>query len=83
MWDAQVESLIPHFQILRYDTRGHGASEATSGDYSIEMLGKDILALADLLEIRQFAFCGLSLGGAIGQWVAAYRARTGKRELQL
>ena len=72
MWDLQVESLLPHFQILRYDTRGHGASEATSGDYSIEMLGKDILALADLLEIPQFAFCGLSLGGAIGQWVAAH-----------
>jgi len=72
MWDVQVENLLPHFQILRYDTRGHGASEATAGDYSIEMLGKDILALADLLEIQQFVFCGLSLGGAIGQWVAAH-----------
>jgi 3-oxoadipate enol-lactonase / 4-carboxymuconolactone decarboxylase len=72
MWDLQVENLLPHFQILRYDTRGHGASEATAGEYSIEMLGKDILALADLLEISQFAFCGLSLGGAIGQWVAAH-----------
>jgi 3-oxoadipate enol-lactonase / 4-carboxymuconolactone decarboxylase len=71
MWDLQIEDLLPHFQILRYDTRGHGASEATAGDYSIEMLGKDILALADRLEITQFAFCGLSLGGAIGQWVAA------------
>jgi 3-oxoadipate enol-lactonase/4-carboxymuconolactone decarboxylase len=70
MWDLQVENLLPHFQILRYDTRGHGASEATAGEYSIEMLGKDILALADALKISQFAFCGLSLGGAIGQWVA-------------
>ncbi len=72
MWDLQVENLLPHFQILRYDTRGHGASEATAGEYSVEILGKDILALADLLEISQFAFCGLSLGGAIGQWVAAH-----------
>ena len=72
MWDLQVENLLPHFQVLRYDTRGHGASEATGGDYSIEMLGKDILALADALKISQFAFCGLSLGGAIGQWVAAH-----------
>jgi 3-oxoadipate enol-lactonase / 4-carboxymuconolactone decarboxylase len=70
MWDLQVEDLLPHFQILRYDTRGHGASNATAGEYSIEMLGKDILGLADALEILQFAFCGLSLGGAIGQWVA-------------
>jgi 3-oxoadipate enol-lactonase / 4-carboxymuconolactone decarboxylase len=71
MWDLQVENLLPHFQILRYDTRGHGASEATADEYSIEMLSKDILALADSLEISQFAFCGLSLGGAIGQWVAS------------
>ena len=43
-----------------------------SGEYSIEMLGQDILGLADALEISQFAFCGLSLGGAIGQWIAAH-----------
>lgn len=72
MWEQQVADLLPHFQILRYDTRGHGASDATPGEYSIEMLSQDILALADALEISQFAFCGLSLGGAIGQWVAAH-----------
>jgi 3-oxoadipate enol-lactonase / 4-carboxymuconolactone decarboxylase len=72
MWDPQVEGLLPYFQILRYDTRGHGASDASAGEYSIEMLGKDILALADTLEISQFAFCGLSLGGAIGQWVTVH-----------
>jgi 3-oxoadipate enol-lactonase/4-carboxymuconolactone decarboxylase len=72
MWDPQVADLLPYFQVLRYDTRGHGASEATPGEYSIEMLGKDVLALADELQISQFAFCGLSLGGAIGQWVAAH-----------
>ncbi len=71
MWELQISDLLPYFQILRYDTRGHGASEATAGEYSIEMLGKDLLALADVLGISQFAFCGLSLGGAIGQWVAA------------
>jgi 3-oxoadipate enol-lactonase/4-carboxymuconolactone decarboxylase len=58
-------------QVLRYDTRGHGASDSPAGEYSIAMLGADVLALADTLEIPQFAFCGLSLGGAIGQWVAA------------
>lgn len=72
MWEQQVADLLPHFQILRYDTRGHGGSDATPGEYSIEMLSQDILALADALEISQFAFCGLSLGGAIGQWVAAH-----------
>jgi 3-oxoadipate enol-lactonase / 4-carboxymuconolactone decarboxylase len=70
MWAPQVADLLPHFQVLRYDTRGHGASEVTEGEYSIEMLGTDVLALADSLGIGEFAFCGLSLGGAIGQWLA-------------
>jgi 3-oxoadipate enol-lactonase/4-carboxymuconolactone decarboxylase len=72
MWEQQVADLLPHFQILRYDTRGHGASETTPGEYSIAMLGQDVLALADSLRISQFAFCGLSLGGAIGQLIAAH-----------
>ena len=70
MWAQQMEDLLPHFQILRYDTRGHGASFAPAGEYSIERLGRDVLGLADAFEIPQFAFCGLSLGGAIGQWLA-------------
>src|SRR5215471_8754223 len=73
-WDAQAAALLPHFRILRYDTRGHGATEVTSGDYSIELLARDVLALADALEIRQFAWCGLSLGGMIGQWLGAKAA---------
>jgi 3-oxoadipate enol-lactonase/4-carboxymuconolactone decarboxylase len=72
MWELQVADLLPHFQVLRYDTRGHGASDAPSGEYSVEMLGDDILSLADELRISQFAFCGLSMGGAIAQWVAAH-----------
>jgi 3-oxoadipate enol-lactonase / 4-carboxymuconolactone decarboxylase len=71
MWAAQVADLSPYFQILRYDIRGHGASSAPHADYTIEELGRDALALADSLGIRQFAFCGLSLGGMIGQWLAA------------
>jgi len=70
MWDEQVPDLLPHFRVLRYDTRGHGASSATPGDYTIEMLAKDALAIADRLDVRQFAFCGLSLGGMIGQWLS-------------
>lgn len=70
MWAPQAANLLPHFQILRYDTRGHGASDAPSGEYSVEMLGRDALALADSLEIGKFAWCGLSMGGAIGQWLA-------------
>jgi 3-oxoadipate enol-lactonase / 4-carboxymuconolactone decarboxylase len=70
MWDAQVADLLPHFRVLRYDTRGHGASGVTPGDYRVEQLGADALALADALGIDRFAFCGLSLGGMIGMWLA-------------
>ena len=70
MWQPQISDLIQHFHVLRYDTRGHGASDAPKGEYSIEQLGRDVLALTDALNIEKFAFCGLSLGGAIGQWLA-------------
>lgn len=74
MWAPQVPELLSHFQVLRYDTRGHGASEVTQGEYSIELLARDVVGLADGLGIRQFAFCGLSLGGAIGQWLGVNAA---------
>jgi 3-oxoadipate enol-lactonase/4-carboxymuconolactone decarboxylase len=74
MWDPQMPSLLPHFQVLRYDTRGHGASDVPAGDYSIEQLGQDVLGLADALGISKFAFCGLSMGGAVGQWLALHAA---------
>jgi 3-oxoadipate enol-lactonase len=73
-WDPQMADLLPHFQILRYDIRGHGASEIAPGNYTMELLARDALALADALGIRQFAFCGLSLGGMIGQWLGANAA---------
>ena len=74
MWEPQVADLLRYFQVLRYDTRGHGASDAPASEYSMELLGRDVLGLADVLGISRFAFCGLSMGGAIGQWVAANAA---------
>jgi 3-oxoadipate enol-lactonase / 4-carboxymuconolactone decarboxylase len=72
MWDPQMPDLLAHFRVLRYDTRGHGASGAPAGDYSIEQLGRDLLGLADTLKMEKFAFCGLSMGGAVGQWLALH-----------
>jgi 3-oxoadipate enol-lactonase/4-carboxymuconolactone decarboxylase len=69
LWAQQMPDLVEHFQVLRYDTRGHGATDAPKGEYSIEQLGRDLLGLVDALKISQFAFCGLSLGGMIGQWL--------------
>ncbi len=71
MWELQMPDLLPYFQVLRYDTRGHGASDAPNSEYSIAQLGSDLIGLADALGIANFAFCGLSLGGGIGQWLAA------------
>ncbi|KFX71762.1 3-oxoadipate enol-lactonase [Pseudomonas taeanensis MS-3] len=70
MWDAQIPAFVEHFRVLRYDTRGHGQSLVTEGSYSIEQNGRDVLALLDALDIERAAFCGLSMGGLIGQWLA-------------
>lgn len=72
LWDRQVQDLQPYFRILRFDTRGLGSSDAPPGDYTMARLGLDVLALADVLGIERFAFCGLSLGGMIGQWLGAH-----------
>jgi len=78
MWQPQVASLSEHFHLLRYDTRGHGRSSIPPGPYGVEMLGQDVLGLLDSLQIESFHFCGLSMGGLIGQWLginAAARVR--------
>ena len=67
MWDDLVPALLPYFRVLRYDTRGHGKSEVTDDEYSIAQLAHDVIDLADSLGIEKFAFCGLSMGGLIGQ----------------
>src|ERR1700761_4860519 len=57
-WDAQAQDLQTHFLVLRYDIRGHGASDVSSGDYTIELLARDVLGLVNALDIDRFAFCG-------------------------
>ncbi|MEN2395795.1 3-oxoadipate enol-lactonase [Pseudomonas halotolerans] len=69
MWDVQVAAFSEHFRVLRFDTRGHGQSLVTEGPYSIEQLGRDVLAMLDQLNIDKVHFCGLSMGGLIGQWL--------------
>ena len=70
MWDSQIPEFAKSFRVLRYDTRGHGKSSVTPGPYTIEQLAKDALALADALQFERFHFCGLSMGGQIGMWLA-------------
>jgi 3-oxoadipate enol-lactonase len=72
MWDAQVAAFSQSFRVLRYDTRGHGQSLVSQGPYTIEQLGRDVLALLDALKIQKAHFCGLSMGGLIGQWLGIH-----------
>jgi 3-oxoadipate enol-lactonase/4-carboxymuconolactone decarboxylase len=73
MWTPQMPAFLAHFRVLRYDTRGHGDSEITPGEYSIAQLGGDAVALLDHLGIERVAFCGLSMGGMTGMWLGAHR----------
>jgi 3-oxoadipate enol-lactonase len=72
MWDAQVAALGSAFWVVRYDTRGHGASGVPNEPATITRLGRDLLALLDHLAIAQAHVCGLSLGGITAQWLAAH-----------
>ncbi len=71
MWDMQVPAFSVKYRLLRYDTRGHGGTEATKGPYTIELLAADAIALLDALRIERVHFLGLSMGGMIAQLLAA------------
>jgi 3-oxoadipate enol-lactonase len=70
MWDPQVEAFKDRYRILNYDMRGHGQSEAPKGAYTLDLLADDVLSLMDSLKIRKAVYCGLSIGGMIGQTLA-------------
>lgn len=70
MWEAQVEEMGSQRRLVTYDHRGHGESEAPPPPYTMEDLGGDVLALADYLDLERFDFCGISMGGQVGQWLA-------------
>src|SRR5664279_2338139 len=71
MWDDQVPEWSKHFRVVRYDRRGHGKSGVPQGPYSMERFGRDVLAVADGLKIKKTNWCGLSMGGMVGQWLGA------------
>lgn len=80
MWDPQIADLTSAgFRVIRYDSRGHGRSDAPEGAYSIEMLAEDAVALLDGLGINRVAYCGLSKGGMVGQMLGVrHRARVSR-----
>lgn len=72
MWDEQVPALAEHFRVLRYDHRGHGRSAAPPAPYTMADLAGDVVALLDDLGFDRVSFCGLSMGGMVGQWLATH-----------
>ena len=73
MWQPQIEHFQQDHYVICYDTRGHGASSVPQGPYSLEQLGQDVVNLLDHLDIAKAAFCGISMGGLTGQWLAIHK----------
>jgi len=71
VWDCQVAEFRRHFRLVRYDLPGHGGSPAQAAPYTIAGLGAGVLAVLDSIGVRRFGYCGISLGGMIGMWLAA------------
>jgi 3-oxoadipate enol-lactonase len=70
MWDGQVEALSAHFELIRFDARGHGRSDVPPGPYEIGDFGRDVIDLLDHLEIEYAHVAGISLGGMTAMWLA-------------
>ena len=70
MWDPQMPALTSRYRVLRYDTRGHGGTDAPAGAYSLDQLARDARALLAGLGISRTHWIGLSMGGMIGQTLA-------------
>jgi 3-oxoadipate enol-lactonase / 4-carboxymuconolactone decarboxylase len=72
LWDPVMPRLLDFFRVIRMDARGHGASDAPPGEYTVELLARDVLAVADAAGAARFDFVGVSLGGMIGQWLGIH-----------
>lgn len=70
LYDPVVPLLTPDFRVIRMDTRGHGASDAPAGDYSLDLLADDVLAVMDAAGAGKASVCGTSLGGMIAMSLA-------------
>ena len=72
LWRTQIDRLAAAFRVIRFDTRGHGASEAPPGPYALDRLGHDALAVLDAAGARRAHVCGVSLGGQTALWLAIH-----------
>lgn len=72
LWAGQIDAFSRRHRVLAYDTRGHGASDAPSGDYSLERLGRDVVSLMDHARFAQADVAGVSIGGITALWLGVH-----------
>lgn len=73
LWQPQMAALTQHFRVLRYNQRGHGATPLPATPLTLEILGQDVIALLDKLDVERAYFCGISMGGLTGLWLNRYQ----------
>jgi 3-oxoadipate enol-lactonase len=71
LWEPQIPVFAKNLRVLRYDSRGHGRTSVTRGEYSVEQLARDVIEMLDALKLERVHFCGLSIGGMTGMWLGA------------
>lgn len=71
MWQSQINELKSHFNVITYDTRGHGESDVIS-DTTLQNLAEDVVDILDALSVEKAHFCGISMGGITGLWLAIH-----------
>jgi 3-oxoadipate enol-lactonase len=71
LWALQVQDFAKSFRVVRYDRRGHGRSSLGNAPRTMETLGRDALAIMDALGLDRVNWCGISMGGMVGQWLGA------------
>lgn len=79
LWQPQMALLTQRFQVLRYNQRGHGRTPLPTAALTLEILGRDVIALLDMLDVEQAHFCGISMGGLTGLWLNRFRPHRFKR----
>jgi 3-oxoadipate enol-lactonase len=79
LWDPQMPALRDSFRVIRYDARGHGRSTAPHGEFTIEMLGGDAIAVLDAAAVRSAAVCGISIGGLTSIWLGQHASTRVRR----
>jgi pimeloyl-ACP methyl ester carboxylesterase len=70
-WAPKVAALVPEYQVIVWDVRGHGQSDLPPGPVDHDDFHRDVVALLNHLALPRVALGGLSTGGHISLRTAA------------